>query len=122
MRELASQLSAQAALASLQFFRGRFGSRIHHFLYEACISACTASFAPEEAMHILELMDEDGKTASDRVLNMLMAACCNGGFVDTAAEVCTNYVLELCGCMHARAVQDVMQCHAAALHAMSCAF
>ena len=96
-RELGLQHSVAAAMCVLQWSRDRCGSRhVHVAVYDACISACAVNYAPDEALKVFKLMDEDGKVASLRSLNMLLSACCNGGFVDVALEVQLSRSLATC--------------------------
>ena len=86
-KELGAQHSASAATAVLEWFRSRQGTVVPAVLYDACISACAINFAPEEALRVFSLLEEDGRRASPRLVNMLIAACCVGGFVDVAVQV-----------------------------------
>lgn len=87
-KELGKQHSARAACAVLEWFRQRYGRDVSHSLYDACISACTINFSPEQALTVFSELEQDGKVASVRLLNMLISACCMAGFVDVAIEVC----------------------------------
>jgi hypothetical protein len=86
-KELGKQHSAKAACAVLEWFRQRYGGEVSHSLYDACISACTINFSPEQALTVFSELEKDGKIASVRLLNMLISACCMAGFVDVAIEV-----------------------------------
>jgi hypothetical protein len=87
VKELGAQHSAQAASAVLEWFRAQHGAAAPPTLYDACISVCAINFAPEEALRLFSVLEADGKRASPRLMNMLVTACCVGGFVDVAIEV-----------------------------------
>lgn len=86
-QQLGARVSADAAVAVLQWFRERYGDAVRPALYDAAIAACAVNFAPEAALKVFAAMREAGARGTTRALNMLIAACTQAGYADLALEV-----------------------------------
>lgn len=87
VKHLGRAHSSHAAVCCFHWFADRPGAVVPASLFEAAVTACTINFAPQEGLKIFEQMQAQGKRASLRMYNMIIASCCNAGIMDIATEV-----------------------------------